>query len=305
MKRTSNLKMRRLLTAAAAAICLLVRVPAAPADSAPVNTASAEPAEPVTAPLRLLYSPVLGRDATLSRYQPFTDHLSRSLGLPVAAESLETNQDIRVPLARGQFDLAYLTPTLYKKAEPYSRFTVLAMELDAAGNRGYHSIIICRSDRPYLSVAAAKSAVLAFTNFDSASGFEVPLIYFLKELKETPATFAGKVVFAGNHPELIKGVDEGKFDLGATNDMDFSRTLEAENLPAADFRELWRSELIPGAVICVRSDLPPDRQAAILKAILDFNQDPDGLKALQIGGLAPATAADYAPLRALSALTEQ
>lgn len=254
------------------------------------------------AAIRILYNPVLGKESTLARFKALTDHLSNSLALPVQAVSFDQYEEMLVPLARGEFEIAYLTPMVYVEAEEISRLEVLVMELDSAGNRGYHSVIICREDRPFQNVPAARGALMAFTNPDSTSGFLVPLMYFLRDLKTSPQLFARQVVFAGDHHAVIRGVYNRQYDLGATNDVDLARTLQADSLDPASFRLLWRSQLIPGPPVCLRPDLPAGLKEVIRKSFLDFNHNAEGMRQLQIGGYAPAAAAEYKVIRDLSAL---
>jgi len=252
--------------------------------------------------VRIMYIPVVGKEATLNRYQPLTNHLEKVLGLSVDAMSVDSYSEVLVPLAKGDFEIAYLTPSTYVKTSPLVELEVTAMELDSSGNRGYRGLIICRSDRDIQSLEDVRGKVLAFTNLQSTSGFLVPLVYFLQERKETPESFAKTVAFAGDHQALIKGVLEGTYDAGATNDMDLSRTLQAEGVPGDALRVIWTSELIPGAPVCVRPDLPPSFKAAVLGALVMFNQDQEGTSSLRIGGFAEARDKDYDLVRKLEKL---
>lgn len=269
--------------------------------SGPSGQGQTPPAQPPE--LRLLFLPTVGTKATLERYQPLTDYLNQALGRPIRAASSPDYESLKLPLIKNEFELAYLAPLFYAQMVPYAHLEVLALELDTAGNRNFHSLLICRADRNFQTLEDTRGKVLAFVNLSSTSGFLDPIKYFLATLRETPQSFAGKVVFAGDHDRVVRGVYSGEYDVGATNDMDFGRALQAENLPASAFRVLWRNEEpLPGPPVCVRSDLPPETKAAILKALLDFNQDPAGLEALHIGGFAPASAQDYATILSLSSV---
>jgi phosphonate transport system substrate-binding protein len=256
------------------------------------------------APVRIIYAPILGKKATLARYAPLTQYLQKALAAPVVASSFASYEETLVALGSGKFEIAYLTPTLYVQAGPVARLDALAMELDSSGNRGYRAVMICRSDKNWKALPDARGSVLAFTNTDSASGFLVPLNHFLRDLKETPQAFAGRVVLAGDHAKVIKGVWEKIYDVGATNDMDFTRTITALGLPAEGFRVLWTSELIPGSPVCARSSLSPEFKASVLTALLKFGEDKSGKKALEIGGFAKATDKDYEMVRDLAAITK-
>jgi len=260
------------------------------------------PADPSPGPaaVRIVYLPIVGKKATLERFKPLTEHLQKTLNLPVTAVSFNDYDEVVVALAKGEFEAAYLSPDTYVQAAEVAKLVPVAMELDREGNPGYRAVLICRSDKKYLKVDDARGGVLALLkNTTSTSGFLVPLNYFLQVRKETPESFAGKVEFADDHAKVIRGVLSGAYDLGATNDMDLSRTMQAENIPAGTFRVLWTSELIPGSPVCVRRDLSPEFKAAFLAALLKFNEDAKGLQALEIGGYARAADQDYALVRRL------
>lgn len=279
--------------------CLLIAVTTAVTVSAPPLRA-----QPSSWPesVRIVYLPVFGKDATIARFAPVTECLQKSLGRPVTPVSFDSYDDMVVHLAKGDFEIAYLSPATYIQASSLTGLEVVAMELDAEGKRGYYSVIICRSDKKFQSLQDVRGSVLAFTDPASTSGFLVPLAHFIQDLGQTPESFAKKVVFAGDHSSLVKGVHEGLYDAGATGNVDLARTLQAENIAADSLKVLWSSDLIPGPPVCVRPDLPPSFKAAVLGALVFFSRDSEGTASLQIGGFGPASQDDYKLIKRLEAL---
>jgi len=222
------------------------------------------------------------------------------LGTKVELISFDTYAETIAYLSARQFELAYLSPAVYSQALPWLRLRVLAMELDGQGRRGYHSIIICRYNRPEKKLSEFLGKTFAFTSPESASGFLVPLRHFLRDLHLSPAMFAGTVAFAGNHKRVVQGIIRGDYDFGAVNDMDLDRILQSESYDTG-MRMLWESELLPGSPICARPDLPESLAAAAQAVICNYGLDRQRARGLGNGGFAPATEADYASVSALEA----
>jgi len=253
-------------------------------------------------PVRIIYLPSIGKESTLARFKPLSRHLEKVLGAPVESVSFDSYEEMIANLSKGEFEIAYLSPSTYVESGRIAKLEPVAMELDRFGNRGYHGLIICRSNSGYKSLQDVRGKTLAFTNPKSTSGFLVPLSYFMHELKETPDSFARKVVFAGDHQKVIKGVLNGAYDAGATNDVDLNRTVMSEDISADSFRVIWTSDLIPGAPVCVRPDLPEGFKAAVIGALIMFNKDKEGLNSLQTGGFAAANDKDYEMARQLEGI---
>jgi phosphonate transport system substrate-binding protein len=255
------------------------------------------PAAP--AALRIAYLPVLGKDETVKRYAPLTAHLARELGAPVTAVSFSSYREMVRSLVTERYEISYLSPAAYATASSLVPLEVVAIELSEAGERGYYSVIISRSDGKVRTLEDGRGQVLAFTEQSSASGFMAPLNHFLHDLGQTPGTFAGKVVFAGDRRAVIKGVLDGAYDLGATNNLELNYTLKEENIPADTVRVLWKSDLIPGSPVCVQPGLAPELKQKILAALLSFSQNQEAVKSLGIGGYARADNKDLEIARKL------
>jgi len=252
--------------------------------------------------VRLVYLPVLGKQETIKKFGPLNAHLEKELGLPVVPVSFDSYEEMLVHLAKGEYDLAYLSPATLVEAAKFTDLSVVAMELDREGRRGYYSLIISRSGSGIERMEDLKGKTFAFTDEESTSGFLVPLSFFLNELKVTPSNFAKRVVFAGDHKSLILGVYKGEYHAGATNSVDLSRTLHSQGVKQEELTVVWQSELIPGAPVCARAALPDEFKKAVEAALLKFNRNKEGIKALQIGGFAPAQMQDYELIKKLEHL---
>ena len=72
--------------------------------------------------------------------------------------------------------------------------------------------------------------------------------------------------------------------MAATNDIDLGRMEEKGAVASDDFNILWKSDLIPGAPMAARKDLPDSLKAAFAGALLQLNSDKAVLVKLGNGG---------------------
>jgi phosphonate transport system substrate-binding protein len=86
-----------------------------------------------------------------------------------------------------------------------------------------------------------------------------------------PRDYFKEVKFSGSHGASILAVKNGSIEVAATNNIDLDRMAEKGQASWDDFNILWKSELIPGSPMCVRSDLPESLKAAFAGALMMFN----------------------------------
>jgi len=252
---------------------------------------------------RLGYVPIGGSKDGQDPFQLMAKHLTGELGLPVKMVALENYLAVINGLKNRSLEGALLGPNAYIEAADLGGIEPAAMELYYPGHRGYQSVLITRQGSDIRRLEDAQGKILAFTDPDSASGFLVPMLHFVRDLGVAPAGFASQVVFAGSHGAVAKGVYEGRYAVGATNEVDLARAVRELNLKIADFRVLWTSQMIPGAPYCIRRDLPDSLKAAYRKALLNL-KDPVLLDQLKIVGLSPVADSEYDIIRDLKKLKQ-
>jgi len=262
-------------------------------------------AKPATAPpadwprlFRLGYVPVAGSDEPNDPFPLVGKYLSRELKIEVKMTPLENYLAVINGLRRRTLEGALLGPNAYVEAAEFGNLQPLVMELYYPGKRGYQSVLITRNGSDVRRLEDARGKVLAFTEPDSASGFLIPMLHFVRDLEVAPAGFASKVVFAGGHGAVAQGVFKNTYAVGATNEVDLARAVEELHLRMEDFRVLWTSPMIPGSPYCVRRDLPESLKSALSRALLNL-KDAAVLKRLKIVGLAPVEDSEYNLIREL------
>jgi phosphonate transport system substrate-binding protein len=248
--------------------------------------------------------PTEGGADIMKRFKPLMDHLEGQLGIKVESFSASDYAGIITAMAHKHIDFAYFGPKSYVEASARANAQALALELNKTGDKGYYGVIITKKDSGIdtLEKAINNNKTFAFTDPNSTSGCLVPSVLFYRDLKTPPEKLFKEVSFSGSHGASILAVKNGKIQVAATNNIDLDRMIEKGAVSKDDFNYVWRSELIPGAPMCGRKDLPESLKAAFTGALMSFNFDKAGLDTLQNGGYAPVDDTTYDVVRYMKRL---
>ena len=221
--------------------------------------------------------PTEGGADIIKRFQPLIDHLKKTLGIEVEPFSASDYAGIITAMAHKHIDFAYFGPKSYVEASARANAQALALELNKDGAHGYYGIIITKkgSGINTLEKAIRHDKTFAFTDPNSTSGCLVPSVLFYRDLKTPPEELFKEVSFSGSHGASILAVKNGKVDVASTNNIDMDRMIEKGSVSEDDFEIIWRSELIPGAPMCGRKDLPESLKAAFHRRPHEFQLRPD------------------------------
>jgi phosphonate transport system substrate-binding protein len=248
--------------------------------------------------------PTEGGADIIKRFHPLMDHLETSLGVDVEPFSASDYAGIITAMAHKHIDFAYFGPKSYVEASARANAQALALELDKSGARGYYGVLITKkgSGIKTLEQAIRHNKTFAFTDPNSTSGCLVPSVLFYRDLKTPPEKLFKEVSFSGSHGASILAIKNGKIQVAATNNIDLDRMVEKGAVSEDDFNFIWRSELIPGAPMCGRKDLPESLKAAFTGALMSFNFNKTGMDKIQNGGYAPVDDSTYDVVRYMKRL---
>lgn len=288
--------MFRKVALSVAAIMLLVAALAVPSFAAPKEWPSK---------IRIGLIPTEGGADILARFQPMIDHLQTTLGVEVEGFSASDYAGIITAMAHKHIDFAYFGPKSYTEASEKANAQALLLELNKQGLPGYTGIIITRADSDIKTLDESKGRVFAFTDPNSTSGYLVPNVLFARDLKVRPEDYFKQVKFSGSHGASILAIKNGDIEVAATNNIDLDRMIEKGQVRQDEFRILWTSELIPGAPMAARRDLPESLKAAFAGALVMFNGNKAALNKLQNGGYAFADDTTYDIIRYLKRLKKE
>jgi len=257
------------------------------------------------AKIKLGVIPTEGAADSAKRFQVLTDHLKKVLGIDVEVFTASDYAGIITAMANKHIDFAYYGPKSYTEAAEKATAEALVMEVGTDGNPGYNGIIITRKDSGITELSQIKGHTFAFTDPNSTSGFLVPNVLFARDLKVKPEDYFKEVRFSGSHGASMLAVKNGSVEVAATNNIDMARMIEKGSIAKDDFNILWTSELIPGAPMAARADLPESLKAAFTGALMKFNQNKEGLEKLAIGGYQYCDDTTYDIIRYLKRLKKE
>ena len=101
---------------------------------------------------------VESQGATVTRFQPFADYLEKKMGVKVEVFTASDYAGIVQALSAGHIHLGRMGGAAYAAGYIDSNGGIepLAMNVEPNGGKGYHSVLIVKSDSPYKSIEDLK-----------------------------------------------------------------------------------------------------------------------------------------------------
>ena len=231
----------------------------------------------------LLFAVIPAENASgvTERYGPFMEYLAKELGTKVTLRVANDYAAVIEGQRNGSIHLAGYGPASYARAvvtgvavEPF------ATTVNQDGTIGYYSVFYVKADSPYKTIEDLKGKNLGLVDPNSTSGNNVPR-FALNKMKINPENFFGRVTYAGSHENAVIALQQGTVDVAANwwnseDDSNLSRMATKNLAKKADFRIIYKSDLIPNSPYAFLASLPPDLKAAIVKA---FDEAPVKAKA--------------------------
>jgi phosphonate transport system substrate-binding protein len=223
---------------------------------------------------------VENQGATITRYKPFADYMEKKFGVKVEVFTASDYAGIVQALSAGQIHLARLGPASYAAGyiDSEGEIEPLVMNVEANGGKGYHSVLIVRSDSPYKSIADLKGKSLAWADANSTSGYLVPNAS-LRDAGIDPQKHFGRTVFSGGHEQSVLGVLKGNFDSAFTwtspghQAGQFRIMMDRGMLKLDDVRIVWESPLIANPPWAVSKKIPADMRKDLLDMFVSLAKD--------------------------------
>ena len=212
------------------------------------------------------------------RYQPLMDYLTKQLGTKVTLRVANDYAAVIEGQRAGNIHMAYYGPSSFARAlMTGAKIDAFAIEVNADGTKGYHSVLYVKADSPYKSIEDLKGKNLCLVDPNSTSGNNVPR-FALNKMGLKPDDFFGKVVYAGSHENAVIGVQQGTCDAAFNwwNDENESNLRRMERKGMAkygDFRIIFKSDQIVNSPYAYLSDLPADLKAKIRDAFFSIEKN--------------------------------
>jgi phosphonate transport system substrate-binding protein len=242
------------------------------AAAATTTTAKAAGTDRTGWPKKLTMGAVPAENATdlKANWEPVMKMLSKELGIEIDFVQATDYAGIVEAQIANKVDLAMYGPFSYyiakvngAKIEPS-----VAQISKAGGTPGYYSYGIAKGDSAIAKIDDFKGKKVCFVDPGSTSGFLYPSAGLLGAGID-PKTGVTPV-FAGGHDAAALSVKNGTCEAGFAFDDMVDKTLPGKgDLKPGDVKVVWKSELIAGSPLAVRTELPASLRSTIQKLMID------------------------------------
>ncbi len=255
-------------------------------------------------PLKFGISPAYGADAAAKTKALIEPYLTKALGSQVTVVVLPGYEELSNALAKGEVDLAWITPLAFVRASQQNAYVQALSKAMRSGDDSlsYRAVFFVKKDSGAKALGDLKGKKVAWVNKMSTSGYLFPRELLAKEGHDADKFFASET-FAGDHPAACKAVREGKADVGATfaSGADALTANGCEDAgPIDDFKVVASTPNLPNEVIAASSDFPSPRINDVLGAFGRMGKTDDGKKllkeAFRCNGWGVAVEGDFAPV---------
>lgn len=202
--------------------------------------------------------------------------LTTKLGRRVQARAFYDSNDLGAALAKGNIDLAWMSPAAYVHAATKARVTLIRKSRRHSMPY-YRSVIFVRKESSARRLGDLRGKSIAWGANGSASGNIVPRAMLLEQKIDLAKLFE-KQLELKDHAEVCNAVYTGRVDAGASfgeerpdlgePEVDGCLPMFAGKLDA--FRIIEKSEPIPNDVVAARAGLATEVSDAVGRAIEDL-----------------------------------
>lgn len=250
--------------------------------------------------LRVGLVPFLSKDTIATANEKLAGYLSRVLQVPVELIVADNYGDAVDRFARGEFDLAVLSPLSYVEAARRMKMNCLVQTI-ADGSDSASGYIFVRDDSPRRTLEELKGASFGFVDPMSTSGSLLPK----KLLRESGFDLnrdLARTEYLGDHEAVLMAVLEGRVEVGATYQGAFNALRRSRGVDPLSFRVVAKTPRTPRDIFCARTEVPKEVAEEITAALLDLSgRDRIGrdiLGPLNLNGFTAADPSRYEPIRA-------
>ena len=200
-------------------------------------------------------------------YVPILERVCSSIGLKCRTLIVRSYDALSESVAKGIIDIGWFSPFAYVNAHQKCGANVLITP-KVNGRCSYNGYIIARKDGRVHSLNDLPGKTFAYVDEKSASGY----LYardMMKQNHMNPDTIFEKVVFLGNHNNVVNAVLSGEVDAGATYDEVYDQA-RADGLFTDEISIVARTEEIPKDALAARKDFPQELADRLSTAFVEF-----------------------------------
>ncbi len=242
--------------------------------------------------------PAENAQGVTERWAPFAAYLAKELGTKFTVRVAQDYAAVIEGQKAGQIHIGSHGPASFARAlMTGAKVEAFAQDVNQDGTKGYFSVLYVKKDNPAQKIEDLKGKNLCLVDPNSASGNNVPR-FAMSKLGIEPETFFGKVVYSGSHENAVIATQQGTCDAAFNwwNDENESNLMRMERkgmAKYADFKILFRSDMIVNSPMAMLADMPADLKKAISTAVLNIStKDPEAFKKATDGKAQPWAAVD-------------
>ena len=257
-------------------------------------------------PIRLLLFPTCRGEQFDPARKALATALAAATGLKVETRVPVDYRDAIEELGAATVDVALLNNLSYLLAEDAYRAEARLAILRSGGRRFHRAQILVRRDSGLTTLRELEGKRIAFVDPYSVAGFVMGAHLLVAHGIKTDA-----MTFVGSHEEVVRQIYMRHADAGSTYDdgsaasgppPDVSRRLQDRFPDVGDqLITLAKSDPIPNEPVVFRNGLEPALVERLVAVLVNLHEQPAAAEALRtlddIVGFAPASGADYQPLR--------
>lgn len=213
-------------------------------------------------------NPFVEPDRIRKTYVPILERVCASVGLKCRTLIVRSYDALSESVEKGIIDVGWFSPFAYVNAHEKCGANVLVTP-QVQGRCSYNGYVVARKDGRVRSLNDLKGKSFAYVDEKSASGY----LYARDMMKQNhmdPDTIFEKVVFVGNHNNVVNAVLAGEVDAGATYDEVYNQA-RADGLFADELIIVARTEEIPKDALAARKDMPAALAEKLSSAFVDFS----------------------------------
>jgi phosphonate transport system substrate-binding protein len=233
----------------------------------------------------------------IERYEPLAGYLSERTGLHIRLTILPRYGNIIDHFVQEKMDGAFFGSFTYALAHARLGVQVAARPEGHDGRSSYCGYIFVRKDSAIRTAGHMRGKRFAFVDRATTAGYLLPLAYFRRH--QFKYHYLREVYYSGTHEDTIYDVLNGKADIGAAKNTVFDRLAATDARIHRDLIVLETSPAVPENALAFRHDLDEADKRAITQALLNMQNDEQGIAVLNDFGarrFIPTRDDDYEPV---------
>lgn len=213
-------------------------------------------------------NPFIEPSSIKSSYVPILERVCASVGLKARTIIVRNYDALSEAVEKGIVDIGWFSPFAYVNA--HDKYDVKAVVTPVvSGKSSYNGYIISRKDGSVKSINDLKGKAFGYVDEKSASGY----LYARDAIKNNnmdPDKIFSKVVFLGNHNNVINSVMNREVDAGATFDEAFEKA-RVSGIAVNELNIISKTPDIPKDSLAARKDMPEELVEKVRNAFIKFN----------------------------------